>query len=68
MMETKMTRSVESQEMLNHYADQLYVARAKYSEAQEMMNYYKHLIAHYGEKYNQELKDPNFDLYAEMFN
>ena len=60
-------RTPESQAKLNHYAEELWRAREKYSDALETVKYYKYMIARYKEAYDQELKDPNFDLFAEMF-
>ena len=60
-------RTPESQAKLNHYAEELWRAREKYSDALETVKYYKHMMARYKEAYDQELKDPNFDLFAEMF-
>ena len=60
-------RTPESQEKLNHYSQQLFYARKKYAEAQEDLKYYRSLVAQYSAKYNQGLKDPNFDLFKEMF-
>ena len=60
-------RTPESQEKLNYYAEQLYLARNMYCEAKESLKYSRQLVSLYKAKYEQELKDPDFNLFKEMF-
>jgi hypothetical protein len=60
-------RSTESQEKLNYYSEQLYVARSMYCEAKKSLEYSRKLVATYQAKYNFALRNPDFDLFTEMF-
>ena len=60
-------RSTESQEKLNYYSEQLYVARNMYCEAKKSLEYSGKLVATYQAKYKFALRNPDFDLFTEMF-